>query len=515
MDLDQSELELTEDMGRFYDNPLEFVRYAYEWGKGELISSNGPFRWQKDHLTEWGKQIKLRKFNHTNPEPVKPIQMAVASGHGIGKSALTAWMVNFLMSTRPFCKGTLTANTATQLSSKTWAEVAKWTRRCITGHWFNVSTGKGSMKMQNKQYPDWSCTAQTCREENSEAFAGQHAENSTSFYIFDEASAVPDRIYEVAQGGLVRGEPMFFLFGNPTRNTGFFKECFGNGKRRHRWITQQIDSRNVEMTNKAQHAEWIKDYGEDSDFVRVRIKGQFPRTSARQFIPSDLVDAARGKKIHPSTYIHRPKILGVDIAREGDDQTVIICRQGLATYGLQKFRGLRTQAIAGAIAESIKKYNPDATFLDMGNIGASVYDLLQDWGYDVTGVWFGVEADRKDIYFNKRTEMYGKISNWLAEGGALVDDEDLCSDLIGPLKGFSSKEQITLERKVDMKKRGLASPDCGDALGLTFAYPVASKKDIMQRHNRRQKQVQIEYDPFAPVGRRQQQQYELRSIGYE
>src|SRR5262249_12243069 len=150
-----------------------------------------------------------------------------------------------------------------------------WTKRCATGHWFTVT----SDKIYHPIYKDsWFCSAQSCKEENSEAFAGQHAADSTSFYIFDEASAIPEKIYEVAEGGLTDGEPMFFAFGNPTRSQGtFHRVTFGEDRRR--WNTRSIDSRECAFSNKQLIAEWIEDKGEDSDFVRVRVKGIPPRAS--------------------------------------------------------------------------------------------------------------------------------------------------------------------------------------------------------------------------------------------
>jgi hypothetical protein len=482
---------LAEDMARFFDDPLGFVMYAYEWGKTPALSlvklpepwasrynsEYGPDKWACQWLDDWGAEIKKNGFTGTMPVP--PVRMATTSGHGIGKSCITAWACDFIMSTRPYAKGTVTANTSAQLETKTWAEVARWTKRCITGHWFDVNTGRGSMKMSHKDYKEsWYCTGQTCREENSESFAGQHAPDSTSFYIFDEGSAVPDKIYEVAEGGLTDGEPMIFIFGNPTRNTGRLRECFG--KHRGRWKTYRIDSRTVQLTNKEQIEEWAQDYGEDSDFFRIRVKGEFPKASSTQFIPSDIAEEGRGRVVHPHAFVDRPKVLGIDVARFGDDQTVFIKRQGVAAYGLTKYRSMNTQTIAAQAAQEIKKSEPDAIFIDMGSIGASVYDLLTEWGYDVTGVWFGSSPDDKTLYYNKRVEMWGRMRDWLKAGGAYPDDVELFDDLIGPEYGFTLKEQFQLEKKSDMKKRGIASPDCGDALALTFAYPV----EISKKHRR-------------------------------
>ncbi len=493
----KNEHMLHKDMGRFFADPYGFVMYAYEWGVGELERFDGPDEWQKDFLISWGNTIRENGFD--GHVPVKPVRKARVSGHGIGKSALTAWIVDFIMSTRPYCKGTVTANTSAQLETKTWAEVAKWTRRCITGHWFSVSTGRGSMKMYHKKFREsWYCAAQTCREENSEAFAGQHAVNSTSFYIFDEASAVPDKIFEVAEGGLTDGEPMFFLFGNPTRNTGKFRECFK--VMRHRWDTAQIDSRDVKITNKAQLQEWIDDYGEDSDFVRVRCRGIFPRAGVMQYIPSDIVEAAAEHPgYHRSVYDHAPKLLGVDVAGEGDDQSVIIRRQGIVASGLRKFRELNTMQLASIVATEIKEWEPDAVFVDMVGIGAGVVDRLHQLKYKhVIGVNAGHKASNDNKYFNLRTEMWGLMKEWLEAGAMIPNDTELRDDLIGPEYGYDPREREQLERKKDMKLRGLASPDSGDALSFTFAQPVS--KTAQERAMA--KKSKPKYDPRGQNARR-------------
>jgi len=249
-----ADLELARIIGDTYDDPLAFVQLAYSWGEpGELAGFSGPDRWQREFLEDLGREVRTRGFDGVHA--VAPIRMATASGHGIGKSTLVAWIVNWIMSTRPHCQGTVTANTYTQLETKTWAAIQKWGRLSITGPWF-VITGS---RMYHRDYQEtWFCSAQSCREENSEAFAGQHAVTSTSFYLFDEASAVPDRIFEVAEGGLTDGEPMIFLFGNPTRNTGKFYRC-SYGSEQERWKVRSIDSRQCALPNQSQIAEWLQD----------------------------------------------------------------------------------------------------------------------------------------------------------------------------------------------------------------------------------------------------------------
>src|SRR4051812_18656315 len=299
-----------------YDDPLAFVKLAYPWGEpGELAGFSGPDRWQSDFLEELGREVRTRGFDGVRA--VSPIRMATASGHGIGKSTLVAWIVNWIMSTRPNCQGTITANTYTQLETKTWAAILKWTRLCVTSPWF-LTTGT---RMYHRDHPQtWFCSAQSCREENSEAFAGQHAVSSSSFYIFDEASAVPDKIFEVAEGGLTDGEPMQFLFGNPTKRDGkLYRATFGS--ERHRYNHRSIDSRDSAITNKAQIQEWLEAFGEDSDFFRVRVRGVPPRASDLQFIDSERVFEATNRA--PFFAPDDPLIVGVDIARGGGDSNVI------------------------------------------------------------------------------------------------------------------------------------------------------------------------------------------------
>ncbi len=501
---------LAEDMARFYDDPLGFVLYAYPWDSDpalqmvELVepwssrygSRFGPDAWACEYLEELGEAVRERGFDGMTA--VRPIRMATSSGHGIGKSAITAWLADWIMSTRPFSKGVVTANTAEQLASKTWAEIAKWTKRCITGHWFDVSTGKGSMRMTHKDHPEsWRVDAQTCREENSESFAGLHAANSTPWYIYDEASAVPDKIWDVSEGGMTDGEPMWFVFGNPTRNSGRFFECFNRQK--HRWDHRQIDSRTVSITNKGQIDEWVEDYGEDSDFVRVRVRGVFPRAGSMQFIPNDLVHEAAQREVESS--LSDPLVVGVDVARFGDDQSVIRTRIGrdARQFAPLKFRGLDTMQLASRVAEHCNQLamtagrKPDAVFVDGGGVGGGVVDRLLQLGHNVIEVQFGSRASDPRKYANKRAEMWGRMKEWLALG-AIPDDPELHVELGSVEYGFTADDRIQLERKEKMKDRGLASPDDADSLAVTFAEPViAQDASYLAAH---QPSTQ-DYDPYG------------------
>ena len=295
-----ADAEIARQLALCYDDPLRFVLWAFPWGElpeTRLVKlpepwksyfpkcEYGPDAWACQFLDDIGRYVQERGFDGRHA--VDPIKMAVASGHGIGKSAITAWIVCWIMSTRPHAKGVVTANTAGQLETKTWAEIKKWLNRSVVKDMFEVK----ATSIEAKESPEsWRVDAITCREENAESFAGQHAASSTPFYVFDEASAIPEAIYDVAEGGLTDGEPMMFLFGNPTRNSGRFFECFH--KRKKYWDTRSIDSRTVAITNKRQIRKWAEEYGEDSDFFKVRVKGEFPSQGSDQFISAEIVHAA-------------------------------------------------------------------------------------------------------------------------------------------------------------------------------------------------------------------------------
>jgi Archaeal shikimate kinase len=391
-------------------------------------------------------------------------RVAGASGHGIGKTAFVAWIIHWFMATRPNPQVVVTANTKNQLDSKTWRELAKWNQKALNGHWFEVK----ATRMELKDSPEtWFASAIPWTEHNSESFAGTHEEHV--LVVFDEASAIADVIWDVVEGAMTTPGARWVALGNPTRNTGRFRECWG--RFRHRWHTMQVDSRKAKMADQTQIAEWIADYGEDSDFVRVRVKGEFPKSSSAQLISSALVEAAIEYKA--VGYEKLPLILGVDVARFGDDQTVICARRGRKVYPLSKFRELDTMQVAGHVAAAMKTMKPALVNIDIGAMGAGVVDRLREQGYDVRGVNFGGQPVDKIKFANKRAEMWGDALEWLKEGGDLPDDYELKQDLIGPEYSYTSSQQLLLEKKESMKRRGLSSPDCADAFALTFAAAVS------------------------------------------
>lgn len=508
MPIDPGEDALDDLLADLYDDPLGYVMAVMPWDTEHSIQlvelppayqkkyncKWGPDQWAIDILEQLGRDIRKNAFDGKTAVP--PLAYAVASGHGIGKSVLVAWLVKFIMDTRPGSKGTVTATTADQLRTKTWEEVGKWHRMSLTAHRFDYRNGRGSMSLTSKasvavggqEAQKWSCNAQTCREENSEAFAGQHAASATSFYIFDEASGVPAKIFEVRRGGLTDGEPMTFDFGNPTKNAGAFFDMF-HGRNAlpedHRW---NIDSRTVKITNKALHAEWAKLWGETSDFFKVRVRGVFPDQSDMQFIATADVIAAQQRDV-PYTK-GAALVMGLDVGGGGDfgDETCIKVRLGmdLRSWPARRFRGLDTVQIVGKVIETIMEFRAlgmkfAAIFIDGGGLGQGVGDQLRHLGYAPVMVHFGGSPVDARMYYNRGDEMWGRMrdaihTNLVLPAADSDEGKDLRDQLTGREFGATDKNQIHLERKKDMRKRGLPSPDLGDAYALTFAQDVAPQE---------------------------------------
>ena len=467
------QIALARRIGEFRYDPLGYALFAFPWGSGALAGVDGPRRWQRDVLTVIGEHLSDPATRH------QPCRIARASGHGIGKSALIGMLVKWGLDTCVDTRIVTTANTESQLLTKTSPEIAKWAGLAITAPWFKptatalISTLKGHEKAWRADLVTWSVN-------NTEAFAGLHNQGKRIILIFDEASGIDPKVWEVALGALTdeNTEIIFLAFGNPTQNTGAFRECFS----RHRalWKTDQIDSRTVEGTNKAYLDELVATYGEDSDIVKVRVRGMFPSASSMQFIASAVVEAARTRPLG-QTLGSDPVIFGVDCARFGDDHSTLAIRCGRDARSRPWKRWHKQDAmiLAGDIALEAAKWKPDAIFVDAGNIGAAVVDRLRQLGVEnVFEVWFGGEgrdaewqAGVRIRTANKRAEMWGSMRGWLA-GGCIPDEQVLQDDLIGPEYGFNGAQALLLEAKDHMRKRGLASPDDADALACTFAEPV-------------------------------------------
>lgn len=491
---------LIEDMVGFRHDPLGFVLYAFDWGEGELAGFDGPDDWQRDILGHMGE--RLRAGESVGFAATDAIQVAVASGHGIGKSALVSWIILWAISTFEDTKGVVTANTENQLKTKTWAELAKWHRLCITRDWFEFTATALFAKDQDHE-KTWRIDMVPWSERNTEAFAGLHNKGKRILLIFDEASAIPDTIWEVSEGALTDEgtEIIWCAFGNPTRNVGRFRDCFR--RFRHRWYTRQIDSRTVKMTNKAQLQKWVDDYGEDSDFVRVRVRGVFPEVAANALLGPEDYERATKRQYRPEQYDWAAKILGVDVARQGTDRTVIFPRQGLVAFRPKVLRIPDTMQVAAIVAQAADRWGADAIFVDgTGGYGAGVIDRLRSLGYVVHEVQFAAKAT-DPRYFNKRSEMAFEMARWVKDGGALPEIPDLEIELCALTYRFQG-DRFRLAEKDEIREEIGESPDLADALALTFAWPVGPRsadeklRDEIEATGRASGagKIAAEYDPY-------------------
>lgn len=457
------------------DDPEAFVLFAFPWGKENTPLKNfkGPRQWQREILRD------IREHIATNKQKIEmdALRDAVSSGRGIGKSALVAWLILWMLTTRIGSSVVVSANSEAQLRSVTWGELSKWAAMIINSHWWEISATKLVPAVWISELVErdlkkgtryWAAEGKLWSEENPDSYAGVHNHDGMML-IFDESSGIPDKIWEVGAGFFTENtlHRYWFAFSNPRRNEGYFYECFNT--KRNFWRTRNIDARKVEDTDKAIYQQIIDEYGADSRQAKVEIYGEFPSQGDDQFIDAGLVDEAMDRK--PTYDPTAPIMLGVDVARFGSDKTVIAVRQGRDIIALHKHTGLDTMAVVGRVIEAITKYKPILTAIDEGGLGAGVLDRLLEQQYKVRGINFGTKADSA-TYGNKRAEMWGLMREWL-KGAVLPKDRELRADMIGPTYKLNSMGAIMLERKEDMKRRGAASPDSADAIAITFAYPVA------------------------------------------
>ena len=460
------------------DDPESFVLFMFPWGveNTPLAKFKGPRKWQRRVLRDITNHIKANQ----GVLDMEALRMAVSSGRGIGKSALVAWLILWMLSTRIGSSVIVSANSENQLRTVTWGELTKWATMAMNAHWWEVSATKlvpatwltdlveRDLKKGTRY---WAAEGKLWSEENPDAYAGVHNHDGM-MVIFDEASGIPDGIWSVAAGFFTEKilDRYWFAFSNPRRNTGYFFETF-HGKRAF-WNGQMIDARTVEGTDQAVYNQIIAEYGEDSREARVEVYGEFPATGEDQFIsPIVVEDAFKRPRYKDMT---APIVIGVDPARGGMDSTVICVRQGRDIVAIKRYKGEDTMSVVGHVIDAIEEYKPVLTVIDEGGLGYGILDRLTEQRYKVRGVNFGWKAKSPIMWQNKRAEMWGAMKDWL-KTASVPADRQLKADLTGPMRKTNSAGAILLESKKEMKSRGLASPDAADALCVTFAFPVAHR----------------------------------------
>jgi hypothetical protein len=466
------------------DNPLAFVMLLFPWGvKGTPLEHfSGPRKWQREVLQDIANHIK----QNGGKIDFDTLREAVASGRGIGKSALVSWLVIWMLTTRIGSTTIVSANSESQLRKVTWAEITKWLAMGLNSHWFEVSAtslqpAKWLTELVERDLRKgtryWGVEGRLWSAENPDAFAGVHNMDGV-LVIFDEASGIDDAIWAVTAGFFTENTPnrCWFAFSNPRRNTGYFYETFHS--KRDFWNTKVVDARTVEGTDKAVYQQIIDEYGPDSAQAHVEVYGQFPSAGDDQFIGANTVDEAMKRVKYQD--LSAPIVIGVDPARFGADATVIAVRQGRDIVKIIRHRGDDTMTVVGYVIDAIEEYKPTLVVIDEGGLGAGIVDRLKEQRYKIKGINFGNKSKNPIMYGNMRAQMWGDMREWL-KTASIPHDRFLKTDLISPMMKPDSRGTIFLESKKDMKSRGLASPDAADAIAVTFAFPVAHRGEYNAR----------------------------------
>lgn len=459
---------------------------------------NGPMRYAKDPV------LFLREVLDMDPDgwqsmTAKDVQdhakVAVKSGQGVGKTALEAGLCIWFLCCRPYAKVICTAPTMQQLYDVLWAEIAKWLQSSKVKDLLTWTKTKVYMNGDSER---WFATAKTAtKPENMQGFHEDHM-----LIIVDEASGVSDPIMEAILGTLTGIDNRLLLMGNPNRTEGVFYDAFN--KDRERWKTRTVSSRDSKRTSRDNIEMLEAKYGKDSDVVRVRVDGKFPKGGLDSFIPLEYAECCSDPVTVPdSNMLH----VGVDVARFGDDKTIITTRHGMRVDPQLKYAKQSTMETVGHILQICKAWIADWTGRHPGmydEYGTPVTGRCRV-RIDDTGVGGGVTDRLREVvedeelpieiipcnnsgkamdahYENAGAEMWGNVRELLeqtfsakARGEEPVlqipQDDELIKQLANRKYHLTSRGRIALEKKEDMKKRGLGSPDCADSLTLCFYNP--------------------------------------------
>jgi hypothetical protein len=482
------EEQLIELLASMENRPYDFVMTMFPWGAAntELEKHTGPDPWQSNVLKDMQTQLLAGGDFGTI------LRVAIKSGHNVGKSALLAWIGWWAYSTRVDSKGRCTANTEKQLKTILWAELQKWFSLFLCKQFFKVTAT--SITSTDPNHPHWRFDAVPWSADNPDAFSGMHNFGNRVFVIYDEASGIDDSIWERTDGVTREAETqvIWVVASNPTKNFGRFYECFN--KFAKSWLKFTISALDVRFTNKAELQQSIAEWGINDDYTKVRILGEFPSSSFSQLIPIESITSAQARQ--PVSWPNEPLILGVDVARFGDNENVAVFRRGRDAREVpaQRWRGLTVPETGARIAGLIASYQPDAVFIDEGGVGGGVVDYVRLLGHSVIGINFGQSAPSQPegvLVANMRAYMYVMLQQWLRSGGVIELSETLKEQLISIEYGFTKQQAIQLMSKEDMRRLKRPSPDWADALALTFALPVSKSKWAGPTRIRR------DYDPLS------------------
>lgn len=392
-------------------------------------------------------------------------RVSIRSGHGVGKTAFEAWCVLWFLLTHFPCKVPCTAPTGHQLSDILWAEIAKWhrilkDRMPFFGDWLEWKSEKVELKASPQEA---FAVARTSRPENPEALQGFHSQNM--LFLLDEASGVPDEVYQVAEGALSSEGAYVVMAGNPTRTQGYFYDS--HHKMRGSWATLHVNGENVHRVARRYIEDMVKKYGTESAIYRIRVKGEFAGT-LDGVIGLDIIEPAKSRDVHT----FGDEVWGVDVARFGDDLCALAKRRGNTLLEpVKTWGGKDLMQTAGMIKNEYDaaKVKPKAIYVDVIGMGGGVVDRCKELGLPVMGVNVAESPAVAEQYMRFRDELWFKAREWFhGRDVKIPNDEDLIGELTLPTFKVLSTGKKQVESKDEIKKRA-ASPDRADAFCLTFA----------------------------------------------
>lgn len=427
----------------YRDDPVAFV---------EIVLEAKPLEWQKEFLRAVARGER---------------RISIRAGHGVGKSTACSWAAIWFMLTRFPQKTVMTAPTAAQLFDALFAEIRHWINRLPPA--LREALEVFSDRIVQKGTPESSfISARTSSAERPEALAGIHSEHV--LLIIDEASAVPEAVFESAAGSMSGHAATTILIGNPTRNTGLFFRTHHSLS--SDWKTMHVSCLDNPLVS-VDFVEQIKaTYGENSNAFRVRVLGEFALRDDDVLIPAELVDAAMQRDVVLSN--SEPLVYGVDVARFGDDRTVICKRQGNVVLGFKHWSGEDLMSTAGKIFHEASLDKPEEIMVDSIGLGGGVADRLREQGLNVRDVNVSESSSFNQQAARLRDELWLACKDWLdTRAVKLPKDDELRQELTGPTYSFTSNGRIKVEGKSEMKRRGMRSPDLADAMCLTFASQAA------------------------------------------
>lgn len=436
-------------------------------------------KWQDDFLRPENFFTDAAGKTTDNP------RHSVRAGHGVGKGVVIAILALW----HPLChydaKCVLTANSQDQLKTNNWPEIRKWARRLPEPLYQQIQIDEETLYVKAK--PEMAFVVRrTASKHNPEALQGIHAKHV--LYLVDEASGIFDLVFEIAQGSLSTKGAIAVLFSNPTRTTGFFADT--HKRLRHIWKCLRVSCEDVPRA-RGHIQEIIDTYGKDSNRYRVRVIGEFPSKDDDTVIPLEDIEAARGRNVETTPVF---PVWGLDIARFGDDRTVLTKRQGNTLLEPPiVWRNLKTTQVAGRVIDEYRRtpndMKPMEICADVLNMGAGVVDILDEPGSPLRGKITGINVTEtggiSPLNYRLRDELWWRGREWFEAKNCNIPKmgcEDLISELSTPTYTFTSGGQRVVMRKDEMKKDLGFSPDIADSFLLSLAAGVYPREP--DRHRR-------------------------------